>query len=369
MEWQERVRRVLARVLMAFVLCPAFAHAQTTNGCFSDSGSVVRLDLPPSVSFDLSRQVINGGWLYQSRVYQVKYRCLRNRPGTGQVGLQSLGDYSSIRQALRDAGLSLNIIINGDVINFWNPDPLLGGKKEYYFGAPYATDTGEQTFTLVLLLLIDHQVTGPLRVFLPSTTSFKLVSDISGVSEPGVFFTTSSTRFQYLPQCIGDLVVDNVVSFDTVLTDTLRPQLPQAKPFQVITRVNPACPDLGPLTRPSTTNLNDFFQLPLAVSFEPQGGERMDLFRRTIFLKNTDGKENGLKLSITNAVGNNVQFGPLFVDQLGMPISLSVNNIATELNNTTSVTQAYTAHLEREPTIGLLLGKYNASVLVKASWY
>lgn len=373
MEWQERARRALARVLMAFVLMPAFAHAQVTisDGCFTtDNGSnLVNVTIPPSISFVEGKSMINGEWLYQSRSFEIKYRCFRSRPGTGRVGLQSLKDFGVLRSALRNAGLRMDIIVNGDVSNFWNPDPLIsGGKTEYYFGDPYTRDSGEQTMTFVMLLTVSKQITSPLRVFLPPVTAFKLVNDFSGVVDPGVFIATTALRVQYVPRCIGDLVVDNVVSFDTVLTDANDRQLPQAKPFKVITRVNPACPNLDSLILPSEDPRN-FFRLPLAVSFEPQGGERMGPLQQTIFLKNTDGKENGLKLRITNADGNNVQFGPLYVDQLGVPFSLSVNNIATELNNNTTVTQAYTAHLEREPTIRLSLGKYNSSVLVKASWY
>ncbi|MFY2842650.1 hypothetical protein ACOTJF_13225 [Achromobacter ruhlandii] len=374
MQWRQGARRALARVLMAIALMPAFAYGQATpaNGCFSSAGAnAVRLEIPPAVTFDLDRQLINGEWLYRSRVYEFNYRCVRNRAGLAQVGLRTLADFSLIRRALRDTGVRLDLIINGDVNRFWNPDPFIpGGSEDYFFGDPYAEDTGERTFTVSMLLIVDRQVTSPLRVFMPSSTAFKLVNDPWGVADPGIFITTSSTRFQYVPRCIGELAVDSVVPFDTVLnTATYNGKLPQAKPFQVITRVNPACPNLDPLIRPEGANANDVFHLPLAVSFEPQGGERMDSMQQTVFLKNADGKENGLKLRITNAAGNNVQFGALFVDRLGMPISLSVNNIATPLLNTTSVTQAYTAHLEREPAIGLSMGKYNTQVLVKASWY
>lgn len=376
MQWQQRARRALARVLMAIALMPAFAYGQAhpANGCFSSAGAnAVRLEIPPSVTFDLDRQLINGEWLYRSRVYEFNYRCYRNRPGINQsqVELRSLFDFAIIRQALRDTGVRLDLIINGDVNKFWNPDPMIpGGAEGYAFGDPYSQDTGERTLTVTMLLIVDRQITSPLRVFMPSTTAFKLINDSWGVADPGIFITTSATRFQYVPRCIGDLAVDSVVPFDTVLnTVTYNGKLPQSKPFQVITRVNPACPNLGSLTRPAGANPNDVFHLPLAVSFEPQGGERMDPMLQTIYLKNTDGKENGLKLRITNAAGSNVQFGTLFVDRLGMPISLSVNNIAAPLMNTTSVAQGYTAHLEREPTIGLVTGKYNTQVLVKATWY
>ncbi|OCZ65761.1 hypothetical protein A9G00_15505 [Achromobacter xylosoxidans] len=95
----------------------------------------------------------------------------------------------------------------------------------------------------------------------------------------------------------------------------------------------------------------------------------MDAMQQTLYLKNIDGKENGLKPRIADAAGNYVQFGQLFVDRLGGPISLSVNNIAAELLNTTSVTQAYTAHLGRGPSIGLSIGTYNTQALVKATGY
>ncbi len=105
------------------------------------------------------------------------------------------------------------------------------------------------------------------------------------------------------------------------------------------------------------------------MAFEPQGGERVDAMQQTLYLKNADGKENGLKLRITNAAGNYVQFGQLFINRLGRPISLSLNNIAAELLNMTSVTQAYTAHLGRGPSIGLSIGTYNTQALVKATGY
>ncbi|WP_220125488.1 hypothetical protein, partial [Klebsiella pneumoniae] len=145
------------------------------------------------------------------------------------------------------------------------------------------------------------------------------MADDNAVLQPGVFFNTTPTRFQFIPNCICVVGVDNTVAFDTVLTTTsYNGKLPQAKPFNLTMQINSsaACPGLDRLVvAPSSSGALDEFFLPTVVSFLPQSGERTDIFDREIFLKNANGQENGLKLSITNAANQMVRFGPVPMDQ------------------------------------------------------
>ncbi|WYX35236.1 hypothetical protein WJ966_28245 [Achromobacter xylosoxidans] len=152
-----------------------------------------------------------------------------------------------------------------------------------------------------------------MRVFLPPTFAFKLVADEAAVADPGIFLNSTASRFQFIPSCIGSVNVDNTVAFDTVLTTSnYNGKLPQAKPFNVMTRINsPACAGLASLTGPpSSDNPLDEFYLRTVVSFLPQGGERTDPTDESIFLRNADGQENGLKLSITNGANQTIKLGP-----------------------------------------------------------
>lgn len=372
---QEGPRAWIAGLIVVLSLLPGLGHAQVGGGCWLlDGGDTVTFHIPPSLSFALDKQPTAGSVLYISQGYEFRYRCVNNGPVPKRAAIVLLGDYAPIRQVMQEANLTLLIIYDRAQEGIWNPDPLSAGAPEPYFsvGVPYQGDSGERLGRFFIVLHTARQTTKPLRVFMPGTFAFKLVADESAVSSPGIFLVTTPSRFQFIPSCIGSVNVDNTVMFDTVLTTAnYNGKLPQAKSFNVTTRTNsPACPGLEALTGPSSSsNPLDEFYLRTAVSFTPQGGERTDFLEQAIFLKNVDGQENGLKLSITNGANQTVTLGELPPDDHGMFPSRYNGNIGVVLYGATlSQTQTYTAHLERTSD-ELKTGKFSTQVLIKVSWF
>uniref|UniRef100_UPI0035A062A7 hypothetical protein n=1 Tax=Achromobacter insuavis TaxID=1287735 RepID=UPI0035A062A7 len=348
-------RAWIAGLIAAFLLLPGVGYAQAgVRGCWMIDGSdKVVLNLPPSVSFDIGAQPPAGMMLYRSREYHFRYRCLNNLPGMHRVVITKLADYATVQKAMDDASMELWITYGGVSFNpLWNPDPTSSSPAQYVVGDPYQGDTGERDGFVMMILNAKKWTHVPLRSYLPPTTAFKLMADDNAVLQPGVFFNTTPTRFQFIPNCIGVVGVDNTVAFDTVLTTaSYNGKLPQAKPFNVTMQINSsaACPGLDRLVvAPSSSGALDEFFLPTTVSFLPQSGERTDVLDEALFLKNADGQENGLKLTITNAANQKVRFGPVPIDQYGITNARYVGNVGPTLYGTKlSATQAYTAHLER----------------------
>lgn len=360
---------------IACLALPAWAHAQSATGCqLLSGGDSVTFNVPPAVNLSSSNAPISGRILYISHPYEFQYRCTNSSPFPQRVALTVLGDYTPVRQAMRDASLRLDIVNDGDMINMWNPDPeVLGGRLTTTIREPYIGDTGIRSAYIVLILSSTKRVNTPLRVFLPPTSAFKLIADEWAAGSPGIFLNTTASRFQYIPVCVGDVSVDNVVQFDPVLTTvSYNGKLPQSKPFNVITRINqPACAGVDALVKPpSTSNPLDEFLLRLAVSFQLQSGGRIDIDDESLILTNAAGQENGLKLRITNASGQSVKLGPVSLDDHGVPHGYYRNNLAGSLHGSTlSLTQQYTAHLERQPGTVLRTGQYSAQMLVKFHYF
>ncbi|MEB6660296.1 hypothetical protein MXL91_02495 [Achromobacter ruhlandii] len=370
-----RIRAWLVGVLTAFLLLPGVGHTQAAGrGCrLLDGGNIVTFNLPPSISFALDQQLIPGFPIYISSPYEFRYRCTNIPNLRRQAAISILGDFGPVLQALRNASLRLTIVYDNIEKGQWNPDPTAPTYAPYFsVDAPYDGDSGERLGRIILLLYAERRVTRPLRVFLPPSFAFKLIADETAGGDPGIFLNSSASRFQFIPSCVGAVNVDNTVIFDTVLTTAnYNGKLPQAKPFNVTTRMNsPACPGLEGLTSPpSTSNPLDELYLRTAVSFVPQSGERTDLLDQTIYLKNADGQENGLKLTITNEANQTVTLGALPADDHGTFPSRYNGNLGGLLHGTTlSQTQTYTAHLERT-TAELKTGKFSTQVLVKVTWF
>lgn len=369
-------RAWIAGLVAVLALLPGLGHAQAgVRECkLLDGGNIVTVNVPPSVSFNLDVAPISGFPLYFSHPYIFDYRCINNAPGMKRAALVLTGDYAPLRQALRDASLTLGIVYVTFADDYWNPDPL--GQNYQPFksvGDPYQGDTGPRKGNIQLFLYATERVKTPRRVFLPATFAFKLVPDELAVDAPGIFINSTASRFQYIPNCVGSVSVDNTLLFDTVLTTAnYNGKLPQAKPFNVTVRTNSAaaCPGLDALIRPPDSgNPLDSLFMRTIVTFLPQSGERVDPFDETLFLRNADGQENGLKLTITNAANQTVKFGPVPFDQYGPANVHYVGNVGPILQGVVqSQTATYTAHLERT-SAELKTGKYSAQVLVKVSWF
>ncbi|MBB1174936.1 hypothetical protein EII44_29935, partial [Klebsiella pneumoniae] len=134
--------------------------------------------------------------------------------------LYALADYGKLNDALLKAGLQLAIIVNGDESNPWYPNLISGTmpiSENREAGPSYTGTSGPRTVSIVAKLSVvnDHP---PAALYpVPSATIFKLAPAYGAGAAPGPFITSSATRMQFVPQCIGDVSVDNLVQFDRVM--------------------------------------------------------------------------------------------------------------------------------------------------------
>lgn len=354
------------------LLIPATALGDECHSVGGTASSVL-FQLPPSVGFALSQIPPEGSVIYRSQPYTLDYLCTYNSgPAKNQPMLTTLGDFTPLRNALRDSGLSLEIIIDGNEAKPWSPKALeFSGQLFPEFvsiGVPFdrtlpADQQRPQRLTIVMQLRVKSRKAAPGRYSVPGATVIKLITDFAGTGDPGIFLTTSPTRLQYVPDtCIGDVGVDNLVQFDRVIaTAGYMGTLPQQRPFNVTTRINPSCAT-GSLTvvRPGEGPDQEFY-LPLTATFTPMGTERISSDGRFIFLRNDDGQENGLQMQITDPAGQPVILNRAIVPPKG--------NFGALHGSVLSLRNTYAAELSPTGSAdGMKLGKFTTQVMVNVQF-
>lgn len=361
---------LLCAAIMAF---PGVAKAQTVRrGCTSSGGAEIKLI--PSVNFDLGAIPPPGAEIYRTQTYVINYECTNydrlGRPVTASPQLQVLSDYTSLNQAVNRAGLALEIIVNGDESNPWRPnrEPGLPISENHDAGLPYTGESGPRALTLIARLKVVNNNPPAARYPVPSGTIFKLIAGVGAVLSPGPFITHNATRMQFVPRCIGDVSVDNLVRFGRIIAMTgYMGTLPQQHPFNVTTRINPSC-NIGSLTAPALPdNERTQFLMLLSAQFILQGPGRIDGDGTSIILRNEDGLENGLRMQILDTENANqpVPILPAPVE----PLRDDVGNYGQLVGSNPAVVHAYTASLTPDAGKELKLGKYSTQVLVKVTYY
>lgn len=354
---------------------PGLAQAQTPGrGCSSSGG--FNIQLIPSVNFTLGKLPPAGTEIYRTVTYSINYECSHydpfSKPVTSTPQLYALADYRVLNDSLAKAGLRLAIIVNGDESNPWYPNlvPAAGPVSETHeAGLPYTGTSGPRVVTIVAKLLVINDNPPAARYPVPSSTVFKLAAALGAGTSPGPFITTSATRMQFVPQCLGDVSVDNLVRFDSVVAVTgYMGTLPQQHPFRVTGRINPAC-NIGTLTAPAKPdNDRTQFLMLLSAQFVLQGAGRIVDGGQSIILSNDDGVENGLKMQILDADNGNQ---PVTILSAPAPPSRDdVGNFGQLVgDNPAAAVHTYTASLTADPGKDLKLGKYATQVLVRMSYY
>ncbi|EEL9743108.1 hypothetical protein UJ79_22015 [Salmonella enterica subsp. enterica serovar Muenchen] len=364
---------------MLMILCaavtgfPGLAKAEDSS-CRASSG--INIQLIPSVNFNLSKIPPIGTEIYRTTTYIINYECFSydrfGAPREGTVQLQALGGYTTLNQSLNRAGLRLEIIVNGDFDRPWEPniDPLSTVPLDEWHpvGSAYSGPSGPRTLTLVAVLRVMNDHPRPARYPVPSSTIFKLVPFFGGGGYPGSYITTTATRMQFTPQCIGDVSVDNLVQFNRVIaTGGYMGSLPQQRSFNVTARINPSC-DIGSLTAPADPD-NEYtrFLMLLAAQFILIGPGSIDSDGTSIILRNEDGEENGLKMQILDPkVNQPVRILPAAVPALRE----DVGNFGSLMgSNPVAAVHTYTASLTPDAGKELKFGKYSTQVLVKITYY
>ncbi|MFY3135483.1 hypothetical protein ACOTFF_04910 [Achromobacter xylosoxidans] len=374
--WARHRMRMAGKLI---ILCaavtglPGLAKAQEARGCTSSGGADIKLI--PSVNFTLGKLPPPGTEIYRTTTYFINYDCSYydrfGQPVTVAPQLQALADYTTLNRSLNNAGLKLEIIINGDESNPWSPNLQPGRpiSETHPAGPVYTGDSGPRVLTLVAKLSVINDNPPPARYPVPSGTIFKLVAAYGAGSSPGPFITNTPTRMQFTPQCIGDVSVDNLVQFNRVIaTAGYMGTLPQQQPFRVTTRINPTC-NIGSLTAPAIPdNANTQFLMLLSAQFILQGPGRIDGDGTSIILSNEDGVENGLKMQIldTNNADQPVRILPAVVP----PSRDDVGNLGQLVgDHPAAAVHTYMASLTPDAGKELKFGKYSTQVLVKVTYY
>ncbi|HAF2412770.1 TPA: hypothetical protein G8N70_003099 [Salmonella enterica] len=333
------------------------------------------IQLIPSVNFTLGNLPPPGTEIYRTTTYEIFYTCsyydARGNPMTGTPQLQVLGDYTTLNNALNAAGLKLEIIVNEDENDPWSPNLAPGRplSQNHDAGRQYSGTTGPTVVHLVAKLSVTNDHPPPARYPVPGGTIFKVIATKGAVSWPGPFITNTPTRMQFVPKCIGDTSVDNLVRFRNIMTlKNSATTLAQQVPFTVTTRINPSC-NIGSLTYPGTPdNDSTRFLMLLSAQFILQGPGRIADGGQSIILSNADGVENGLKMQILDADDQNLPVtilpaaAPLDRADIGNFGQLAGYRPAAAVHN-------YTASLTQEPGKELKLGNYSTQVLVKILYY
>lgn len=354
---------------------PGLAQAQTSGrGCTSSGG--FNIQLIPSVNFTLGKLPPPGTEIYRTITYVINYEChYFDRLGnavTATPQLYALADYGKLNDALLKAGLQLAIIVNGDESNPWYPNLIPGTmpiSETHEAGPSYTGTSGSRTVSIVAKLSVVNDNPPAARYPVPSATIFKLAAAYGAGASPGPFITSSATRMQYVPQCIGDVSVDNLVQFDRVMAVTgYMGTLPQQHPFTVTARINPSCA-IGSLTAPaSPDNAQTQFLMLLAAQFVLQGAGRLDDGGQSIILSNDDGVENGLKMQILDA--DNANLPVTILPAPAPPSRADVGNFGQLVGyNPAAAVHTYTASLLPDPGKELKIGKYSTQVLVRVTYY
>lgn len=362
----------------AVLVLPGVAKAAvsaTSPGCEAIAG--VRIDLIPAVNFSIGALPPIGTEIYRTQTYTIDYQCFMadrfGKPLAATPQLQALAGYTTLNQALTKAGLKLEIIVNGDEAHPWVPNlvatPGVPLSEVRDISPAYTGASGPRSVTLVARLKILNDHPPPARYPVPPSTIFKISAAYGAGGYPGPFITTTPTRMQFTPTCIGDVSVDNLVSFDRVIAVAgYMGTLPQQRPFRVSTRINPLCP-IGGLTAPATPdNERTQFLMLLSAQFVLQGAGRIGSDGASVILSNDDGVENGLRLQILDPNNGNL---PVAILAAPAPVQRWETGNFGELvgDKPAAAVHTYMASLTADAGKDLKIGRYSTQVVVRVSYY
>lgn len=379
-----RVRACLRQAAKLIVACAAAlvlpgvakaAVSATSPGCEALAGATI--DLIPAVNFSIGALPPIGTEIYRTKTYTVDYQCFMadrfGKPLAATPQLQALAGYTTLNQALTKAGLKLEIIVNGDEAHPWIPNlvatPGVALSEVRDIPPAYTGASGLRSVTLVARLKVLNDHPPPARYPVPSAVIFKISAAYGAGGYPGPFISNTPTRMQFTPTCIGDVSVDNLVQFKSVVAMTgNQGNLPQQQPFRISARINPLCP-MGGLTVPLTPdNENTRFLMLLSAQFVLQGAGRIDSDGTSIILSNDDGVENGLKMQILDPNNANL---PVAILPAPAPVPRweAGNFGGLAGDKPAAAVHTYMASLTADAGKVLKVGRYSTQVVVRVSYY
>ncbi|MDJ3788117.1 fimbrial protein [Salmonella enterica] len=367
-------RWFLCLALLCSVMLPGFANAAVSSCTTQDGAGNINLKLPPSVSFAPDTDFPP----YTSQPVYINYQCTAD--GTKTVAITLLSDLSPLTDALKNAGLKLEVLVT---------DSSGGGESTWIFtgdgnkidhiniGIPYTNDTKVRAMTIRMKVSRDPFAKTPAPGFyaIPSLSSFKLVPYSGSFSGPLII--TPPLRLQYVPTCfVQTRLPTNNVNFGPVLTTDADNSFSRKIPFTVTANVNKNCNSgkLGNLLlgyKPTLPEAKTYYlNLPLKVSFILNNGGAISADNKSIILhKKGTETENGLQLKITDGSGAPVTFGEISTTgSIPPPANQFGEFQGSDSGGTWNINNTYHAVLSStgKPVI---TGSYNAQVTVKVDYY
>ncbi|EBA2138300.1 hypothetical protein PJ70_17525 [Salmonella enterica] len=376
--------------LLFFAVLPEFAGATEATsdptGCTDwdgQGGRSVTLGLPPAVSFETGTVPANETVLYTSpEWYSIQYQCIKSKENAIHFGggpvLSLLSDGRALlKQALDNAGLKLQILVNSD--GAWTPsesDHTEVDNYSYDTGHDYYI-TGQKTLKLkARLVVVDNNKIRPGFYAIPSLSSLKLMAFNGAFGSPGVLINTGAVRLQFVPKCFVKTSLSTPdINFGPVITTDVNSSFSLSRGFDVIAGVNESCNGgvayLGNLTGSYKLYLNGnlkgtyYLELPLKVSFVLNNGGRVSSDGKSILLyKEGTTDENGLQLKINAPDDGN----PVTFNNTSSPVNKFGEFNGDPEKKTWNIRKEYNAVLSSTGK-QVITGKYKAQVTVKVDYY
>lgn len=269
-------------------------------GCFS-VGGISGVSLPlNNITIRSDNRPGPGSVLYTTPVYTVSYRCQSDVYGayTYQPTILRLPDFFVVSDALRKAGLALQLIVNGKTILYGD----LLNNNLFPFGEnipPGTSDTGLLEAKVQLQIVVVTTLSGVISVPVPPLTAFKIV--VGGTNyDTGVNINASGFQLQSIPGCFGRVSIRPAyVSLGHIYTGYPSSQhFPRQVPVTITAGQNQGC----------TGAFSDDYSIALSSTFSAPG-QTMIQGSQAIALINGQGVPNGLALSLKDDAGNPVTFG------------------------------------------------------------
>lgn len=293
-----------------------------------------------------------GEVLYTSAEYSISYSCRNDSVWTFTPVLQRLPDAMGALDYLFRAGLGLAIVYNGTTWRVTND-----GSSQYSppIGPPYSNGTISGVFKFRVQLYVAYPVTKPLRVNFNPTTAFRIIYKNGGAGMPGVDIPTSGWRLQYIPACIGKVILPETVNMGRIITGgpEYTNKLVRQTSFTITAKYNDSCSGAGTATPPDLSA----FDIKLNINFSSPGGVTGDS-NTSILIRNKAGDLNGLKLQIRDPTSGYVRYNtPSAFYGLGGP--------------TTSYSRTYTALIRpvSNDSSTIKTGTFSVPVAVSITYY
>lgn len=287
-----------------------------------------------------------GDIVYTSPVYTIQYQCQADvyTAYTYRANLVSMGDFNTIMDQLKNAGLALRMLVNDGI---WYSGQLIN-YTPFPFGdaIPPGKNSGVQTVRIQLQIEVVANPPNVVSVSLSPHTAFKIIMGGLPNQDYGLNINTSAFRLQSIPDCFGRVSISPTwISLGHIYTDYPSSQhLPRQIPITITAGQNMGC----------RGQFSDNYDILLSTTFSAPG-QTLTSASQAVALTNGQGEPNGLALSLKDNAGN-----PLTFD--------SPSTFGNLTQSGGDISRTYTANLDAIPGTELKTGSFSANVVVNITY-